>query len=253
MEEHENLYEKIQEILRGHPGNLKVMEEEIDMDLQVEYFDCSQKMREEADEAWAMEHVRYLDEEGYSNAVKKDILARLASIERPECYRIIETFAGLADGVLRKWALLALNESRMHLESGLLEENQVFISTGLGGKAQKLRYFVVLISKKRKALTRSQQMVIRNEFELISRSREIEIETFSFSDYLGTIQLLIPLHLSLKHLFNKAIDACNGYGNFLEEDFIVTNVRTLSFPEIKDFLEQRIGRQSDNRGNPGND
>ena len=92
MEEHENLYEKIQEILGGSPGNLKILEQQIDMDLQVEYYECSRKLRNELDESWAYEHMQYLVEPGYSHDVKKEILARLASIENVECYRAIESY-----------------------------------------------------------------------------------------------------------------------------------------------------------------
>ncbi len=86
-------------------------------------------------------------EPGYSLQVKKEILARLATIEKVECYRVIEAFLEIAEEDLHDWALLALNESRMLLESKILDENQVFISTGLGGKEEKLRYFVALMSR----------------------------------------------------------------------------------------------------------
>ena len=92
MEEHENLYEKIREILGGSPGNMKVLEHQIDMDLQMEYYDCSMRVREEKSEEWALEHMQCLWEEGYSIDVKKEILARMASIENVECYRAIEAY-----------------------------------------------------------------------------------------------------------------------------------------------------------------
>jgi hypothetical protein len=37
----------------------------------------------------------------------------------------------------------------------------------------------------------------------------------------------------------EAIEECNEYGDFLNDDFIVTNVRVLSFEEIEDFLDKR--------------
>jgi hypothetical protein len=115
MEEHESLYEKIREILGGSPGNLKVLEQQIDMDLQLEYYECSRRVREEKDEAWVMDHMQYLEEPGYSMDVKKEILARLASVARVECYRAIESFMETAQEPLRTWAVLSLNESRMLL------------------------------------------------------------------------------------------------------------------------------------------
>lgn len=239
MQEHENLYEKIQEILGGTPGNLKILEQQIDMDLQVEYYECSRKLRNELDESWAYEHMQYLIEPGYSQDVKKDILARMASIENVECYRAIESYIDIAEESLKDWALLALNESRMQLESEIMEENQVFISTGLGGRQQKLRYFVVLISRANADLTPTHQMVIQNEFEFILKKFDAEVEELNFSEYLATILLLLPMNYSLKKVFQEAINECNQYGDFLKDDFIVTNVKTLSFKEIKELLKDK--------------
>lgn len=238
MEEYENLQEKIQEMLGKNPGNLKVMEEQIDMDLQVEYYECSKRLREDKEESWALDLSRYLNEPGYSPDVKKEILARLATIEKVECYRIIESFVKEGEESLHKWALLSLNESRLQLESEIMEENQVFISTGLGGRDQKLRYFVVVMTRSRSDLTPTHQMVIQNEFEYILRKFDAEVEEVNFSGYLSTIMLLLPMNYSLKTVFNKAIQECNRYGDFLNDDFIVTNVKTLSFKEIKEFLER---------------
>jgi len=239
MEEYENLYEKIQEMLGNNPGSLKIMEDQVDMDLQMEYFECSKRLREEKEESWALDLSQYLKEPGYSPEVKKEILARLATIEKVECYRIIESFVKEGEESLHQWALLSLNESRLQLESKIMDENQVFISTGLGGRDQKLRYFVVLMTRSRSDLTAIHQMVIQNEFEYILRKFDAEVEEVNFSGYLSTIMLLLPMNYSLRTVFNEAIQECNRYGDFLNDDFIVTNVKTLSFQEIKEFLEPK--------------
>jgi hypothetical protein len=242
MEEHENLYEKIQEILGGAPGSLKVLEDQIDLDLQMEYYEASRKLKHEFDDDWAFEHTQYLEEPGYSEQVKMDILARLASINQVECFRIIEAFSQGAEGKLKDWSLLALNENRMLLESRLLEENQVFISTGLGGRDSKLRYFVVLLTRVGDEINESQQMVIRNEFDFILKGFDAEVEEVEFSENMASVLLLMPMNHSLNQVFTAAISECNKYGDFLREDFIVTNVKTLSFNEIKSYLEKK-GKQ----------
>jgi len=239
MEEDENLYEKIKEIMGGSPGNLKIMEQQVDLDLQMEYFECSRRIREDKDERWALDHIGCLADPGCQLNEKKEILARLATIEKVECYRALEQFMVDSSEQLRPWAILALNESRMLLESKILDENLVFISTGLGGKDEKLRYFAVLMSRCQVELTSSQQLIINNEFEDILKKFDAEIEESCFSGYLATIQLLLPMTRSLKSVFKEAIDECNRYGNFLNDDFIVTNVRTLSFKEIEDFVERK--------------
>jgi len=239
MEDHENLYEKISEILGGSPGTLKILEQKIDIDMQMEYFDCSMRSRKERDEEWALDHIQYLSEPSYSMDVKREILARLASIAKVECYRAIESYLEDALEPMRSWAILAMNESRMLLESKILDENQVFISTGLGGKDDKLRYFVVLMSRTRVDLTPTQQMVIKNEFEIILKKFDAVAEEINFAGYLATLLFLLPMHHSLKSVFKEAIDECNKYGYFLNDDFIVTNVRVLSFEEIEKFLERK--------------
>jgi hypothetical protein len=128
----------------------------------------------------------------------------------------------------------------MQLESKIMDENQVYISTGLGGKDEKLRYFVVLISRSKMDLTPTQHMVIKNEFEFILKKFNAELEEINFSGYLATLLLLLPMNYSLKTVFQEAIKECNLYGDFLNEDFIVTNVKTLSFQEIEDFLERKM-------------
>ncbi len=248
MEEHENLYEKIREILGGQPGRMKVLEQQIDMDLQVEYYESSSKLRKELDDQWALDQIPYLSEPGYTEDVKKEILARLATVERVESYRAIEKFCREGEESLRDWARMALNESRMHLETSIMEENQVFISTGLGGKGEKLRYFMVLISRCNIPLSPTQRKVIRNEFDAALKKYDAEVEELRFSEYLATIMLLLPMHHSMKSVFQEAIDECNQFGNFLMDDFIVTNVRKLSFKEIKEFLDRSDGKKGEGYG-----
>ena len=43
--EDENLYDKIRELFGNIPDNFSILEEEIDIDLQLEYFEYSRKHR----------------------------------------------------------------------------------------------------------------------------------------------------------------------------------------------------------------
>jgi hypothetical protein len=95
------------------------------------------------------------------------------------------------------------------------------------------------MTRTRVDLTSTQKMVIRNEFEMILKKFDAVMEEADFSGYLATIMLLLPLNHSLNSVFKEAIEECNRYGNFLQDDFIVTNVRVLSFEEIENFLERR--------------
>jgi len=239
MKDYENLLDKIKEMFGTNPGTFNIMEEQIDIDLQMDYFEASRRIASEVDEFWALDQIKNLRDEDIPVEVKKRILAKLASTEKVEAYRAIEGYLKDASPELKDWTLLALQESRMHLESQLLEENQIFISTGLGGKEHKLRYFVVLISRSRKVLTETQMKVIKSEFPFVLKKYDAEIEEVEFSGYLATIMLLLPINYPIKQVFSEAINECNLYGDFLRDNFIVTNVKRLSFEEITDFIERK--------------
>ncbi len=239
MKENENLYDKIRELIGSNPGRLSILEDNIDVDLQVEYFEFSRRMAEEYESEWAMDQIDLLQDPEYPIDGKKQLLARLASIEDVAAYRAIESYAGDPDERLREWSLLAMQESRMYLESHLLDENQVFISTGLGGRDGKLRYFIALIARNRAPLNDFQLKIIQEEFPYILRKYGAEIEESNASGYLATFSLLLPIQHSVRDVFAKGISECNQYGDFLREDFIVTNVKKLSFKEISDFIERK--------------
>jgi hypothetical protein len=239
VKDSENIYDKIRELIGMVPGNVNILEDTIDVDLQVEYFEYSKKMLHELDADWAMEQIDLLQESDYSLMGKKQILARLATMEDVSAFRAIEAYASKPDKELRDWSQLALQESRMHLESHLLEESQVFISTGLGGRDNKLRYFVVLIARNGTALTEFQNRIIQDEFPFILRKYDGEIEDFQSSGYLAAMTLLIPIQYPVNDIFTEGISECNQYGDFLKENCIVTNVKKLTFDEVAAFIEKK--------------
>ncbi|MCF8346801.1 MAG: hypothetical protein K9G38_06280 [Bacteroidales bacterium] len=248
MKDSENIYDKIRELIGKDPGSVSIMEDIIDVDLQVEYFEYSRSILTEFDGDAALQQMSSLAEEGYSINTKKKILARLATMDDVSAFRAIEAYASDPDEELREWSLLALQESRMHLESHLLEENQVFISTGLGGKDNKLRYYVVLIARNRKKLTSFQKKIIGNEFPYILKKYDGEIEEIEVSGSLAALLLLLPIQYAVKEVFSQGIEECNQYGDFLRETCIVTNVKKLTFDEVEEFMERNKDTNADATG-----
>jgi len=49
---------------------------------------------------------------------------------------------------------------------------------------------------------------------------------------------MLPLQTDLKKVFRSIIDECNQYGDFLDDDMIVTNVKVMSRNEILEMLKQ---------------
>jgi hypothetical protein len=233
----ENIYDKIQEMLGSLQGNYNILEEQIDIDVQVEYFESSKEIKKTFNSKDALETKNDLFISEKSIEEKKLLLSRLASIDNVEAYRVLEKYRENPDPELKDWATLAMLESRMLLESSFLDENQVFISTGMGGKGNKLRYFVVFLAKPEKILTEFCQKIMRSEMEYAFKNYGAEIEEINFSESFATVKTVIPINIQLNEIFEDAVSECNQFGDFLEMNFIVTNVKELSFQEIEQVIE----------------
>jgi hypothetical protein len=235
--EQENLYNKIQEVLGNLHGTFNILEEQIDINIQLDYFESSKETKKTID----IEETLKIKEDLFSNILslneKKTLMVRLACINKVEAFRILERYRQNPDPELKGWAALAMHESKMLLESSLLDENQVFISTGLGGKGTKLRYFIVFLAKKDVILSELQKKITSTEVDYLFKRYEAEIEEIKFFNDIASIKALIPIKVQLNEMFEEAIENCNQFGDFLQMNFIVTNVKELSFEEIKEVLE----------------
>lgn len=236
--DNENIYDKIQELFGNIPNSFNILEEQIDIDLQMEYFEFSKKNKQEPGDDAMGQLIRDISNADLPIEVRKKYFVQLASMENVEAYRAIEKYLGEPEEALKDWATLALQESRMLLESRLLDTNQVFISTGLGGRGYKLRYFVVFISEGLVDLNKTQKRVIRAELKEILEKSRSEVEEIDFEGPYSSFYAYIPLNVSINDLFDKVIAECNFYGDFLKQNFIITNVKALTYKEIDDFIKK---------------
>ena len=142
----DDLLKQIQNVLNKKSIGFNVLEAQIDVEKQMEYFEYVKKLKknEVSDDILEQKDILFNPETDIEE--KKRMLCELALLEDVKAYRTIEKYLENTDEELKDWAQLAYNESRMILESALLDENQIFISTGLGGKGQKLRSSVHWIS-----------------------------------------------------------------------------------------------------------
>jgi hypothetical protein len=237
--ENENIYDKIRELLGNSLANFNILEEKIDIDLQMQYFEISKNVKENLDQETVLKNKEDIFDPTLPEKTRMTRFAELASIENVEAYRAIEKYIGSSQNILKEWAILALQESRMLLESRLLDENRVFISTGLGGKGTKLRYFVVLLLKEGKEFSDLNRKIVRNEVEMVLQKHKGEIEKISFTANYSTLLVMMPLEVPIKEIFRESLKECNLYGNFLKSNFIVTNVKELSKFEIDEFLKNQ--------------
>jgi len=234
----ENIYKRIQDALGNIEGHFSILEEQIPVEIQMEYFELSKNIRKDIDIEAVMNNKNWLFLNEISIEDKKNLLAQLAGIDKVEAFRTIEKYTKSSDQELKYWGILALRESRILIESSLLDESQVFISTGLGGKGLKLRYFIVFISKDNTSLNPTQIKIINNECDFVFKKHDCEIEEIKFNENFASITSLIPLQIEINSLIKEIINECNQFGNFLHDNAIITNVKYLSNKEITDLIKK---------------
>jgi hypothetical protein len=245
--EEENAFENFRDLLSKFNGQLNLIDEQIDVDLQMEYFNLAAEIRKSADKDTFLARKEELFSLDDFDEIKH-MLIILASVDNIEAFRILERFVqNNPVGLVRQWALLAYHESKMRIESSLLDENQVFVSTGLGGKNSKLRFFIVLFSaNKYNPFNDFQQKIIRTELTDNSTRFEIELEDLGFSGRFSTITALIPVNHIIDDVFSGIINECNQYGSFIHKNYLITNVKKMTMDEVEKFAEEHSKDFEDN-------
>lgn len=231
--------DKLKQKVKQYGDNITVLEEEIDIKLQMQYFKESKAVKRTLDQSKVLEEKDKLFDDGLSLEEKRMLLSKLASINQVEAFRTLEAYRKQPDKSLMEWSVLAYQESKMLLQSTLLDEPPLFISTGLGGKGTKLRYFVVFKVLTNKFFTDAQQQIITSELEYAFKHSNAELEDLRFFSYFATVTGLIPLEVGLKTFFSEIVKHCNELGNFVDPSLIITNARKLSFTEIEKAIDHQ--------------
>jgi hypothetical protein len=216
-----------------------IINEAIDLSTQEEYLSFSETIDfDNVDyEEVLMESDRLFDKHTPIE-LKKRILILLAHLGSPESCRRLEKYLKVSDRNLRDWALLSLKECRKFLESVLLQEEGGFISTGLGGKDNKLRYYFIVSSKDGLPLSETHRNTLKRGFEKISHKYKSEIEEISFEATYGMVGILIPMDVAVGEVIEGGISQCNKTSEFLFPDYYVTNVKKPTPEEISMYLDE---------------
>lgn len=235
--------EDMNQLLAMAGSNLNILEEEVDIKVQKEYFEMLNLLSKEMEDYQSLskqylENINDLFDSAVDPEIKKKMLVVLATLDDVAVYRSIENFSK-QDTPLQKWSIIALQQSRMLLQSTLLDDPGVFISTGLGGHGLLLRYFCVFFNKIPGNLPAFQQNILKNETETAITKAQGNVESIEFKEEYTIVLLLLPLKTELQSLFTGIIDECNQYGHFLHENMIITNVKKLSEDEIHQLLSNK--------------
>jgi hypothetical protein len=232
-------FNPLTQILDTIGGTLSIFENKVPMQTQMEYFQYSNRLRSKTPEMQDADYMLYemeLGSQGVSRAKKKKLLTVLALTRQVKAYRVLEDYLTHPDEGLADWAEMALMECRMALESELSDERHIYISTGMGGKDGKLRYYGLLTHANGARWEDYQRQLIEKEFPYIFGRYDCEIEQLTFGNIYCEILMLSPVQCNLQAVIDVAIKECNEYGNFLNANYLVTNVRKPTPEELKKLI-----------------
>ena len=229
--------ESYKDKIKQYGNNILVLEEEIDLKLQMEYLKESAVAKKEINQDQVLKEKNKLFDDGMSLNEKRKLLTKLATINEVEAFRTLEAYRNKPDKSLMEWSVLAYQESKMLLQSTLMDKPPLFISTGLGGKGMKLRYFVVLKAQAKKYFTDFQQQIIIQELDYAFNKNKAELEDLRFFGYFATITALVPLEIGLKKFFADIVKSCNEMGDFVDARMLITNSGKPTLNQIKKAID----------------
>ncbi len=242
--EFDNVLKYIEEHFGKNFGKTDIVNREIPIEIQMEFVEVSNKgiinSEEKIDKEEFMLDLFSVLEKSVEIEDIKEILVFLSNCKNPKAYRVLENFEKQASEDVKDWAYLALRASRMKLESYLLEKNAVLVSSGLGGKDGKLRYFVVLFSVTSKDFNQTQIKILEKELDFFIDRENGEIEYFKAQANFVKMEVLLRLDLSLRQFFRQISNSCKELGIELNDNLLITNVKVLNDMEIKNFILKNI-------------
>lgn len=235
-----NIYDKLKELLDKAGGKYTILEDQVDVDLQMKFFEFSNNLRKKKRNIEEiLSDTDLLYDTNTDKEVKKKILAELSESDSVEGFRELEKFLKVVDKDLRSWAVLSFQHSRIGLESKLLDENKIFISTGLGGKEDKLRYFIAFKNNSKIEFTEIQKKIVDNEFSFVFKKNNCIIEEIDYLDQYLTILVIMPVDCIINDVIVSAINEVNLYGDFLHIDYLITNVKILEKSDIEFYFNKK--------------
>lgn len=255
--EKENLFRRFKDSFDNMEGHFHVLDHQVPVEAQLAYFRYSEKLRKEkpldypvSDETCEELYQTLLATDG-GNSVKRRLLAMLAISRSVRAYRLLEAYAKEPDPAIANWAYMAVMEARLTLESELSDEKQIFISTGLGGRDDKLRYYVLLVCRQPQGFQDYQRQVIDRELAYYLERQDCEVDEARFSDHYVELLLLMPMRVDIQAIMNHVIDECNQYGDFLAKSYTVTNVKELTREEIDEFVAKELDKDEEENEDTG--
>ena len=229
----EDPFKEFQNSLDNIDGNLHVLDTNLPVEEQMAYFKYSDEVRKNSEDTNVEKQIEILHNDNSFLEEIKYAITYLAISGNVKAYRELENYTGKENDFLTDWLKLARLQAKITLESEFLEEKQIFISTGLGGKGSMLRFFAFFKSTDLIIFSDYQRNLIEKEILFSIQKHKGILEKTTIADNYFTIVFLIDIRKNIRNVLREAVDECNQYGHFINSGFIVSNIKTYTQEEIE--------------------
>lgn len=235
--EQEKMMQQMREIAKNNPDKIAIVEINVDAKIQIEFFETLQKIENKKS---VDKNIEDLNLELLSTTTsierKKEILTLLVTFGEVDSYRLIEKYLEHPDNEIKTWTYIAYQQAKMFLESKLLEESKIYIASGLGGKAHRLRYSFAL-STNQDSFNKYQKDIIKGELSYFFKKEDCILEDIYYEQQYAIATALIPIHIDLIDLLQSILKEINEYGNFVNPNVFITNEKKIELDDIKDAFD----------------
>ena len=244
MTNNDDKYKQFQESLEHIQGQFHVLETNASVETQMGYFRYSEQVRKNENKMTIEEAAEILNSPLSSKEEKKLGMIILAISRDVKAYRVLESYAQHPEDNLREWASLSFLQAKITLESEFSEEKHIFISTGLGGKGDMLRFYAFFKSNKLIPFSPYQIQLIEEEIPFSIKEYHGTIEELKVFENYFSVVFLINIKSDIKKILEDALVECNQYGDFIDLSFIITNVKIFSKEDIEKELKENTSEKA---------
>ncbi len=241
-----NLKHFLEKKLNKSFSDFLVFEEGIDVSVQINFEKASMEFIKKNSEARPPDTLSaLLNSEDASFETKQNVLIELSMSGDVKSYRIIEQYKEVCPEELKAWTILAFQKSRAHIEHELSNDDKIYISSGLGGSGNKLRYFFVLSTKEKALFSDFQKDLLKKELEFALTKNESIAEKITFYDYFVSIICLVPLQISPDSIIKSVLSETEKFGNFLSDEIIATNTQIFTEEKIVKLINHDFDKENE--------
>lgn len=214
--------------------NYTFMEKTIELRVQKEYFGMKERLS--AESSLLEDLIFRFENEARTIYEKKRILCKIVNVDSIQSFRFLEKYVNSPDQGLEDWSVMAFTEAKMKMLGNLTEQNQVLVSSGLGGNGSLLRFFCVFFPFKRNYFFENDIKNIKNEIDFFVSKFGLKVEWIeNFHLEFFKFMILFPINYEMDSFIWKILDSCSEIGLLIEPWYILTNIKEMTDIEINDL------------------